>query len=300
MIFDWLTIIGIIGTVASIIGLPYAYILTRRSDRKKILTYYVTSPPRFIDFPQEWIEHRPIVYTRVGAKPIYLEGAYLSFLLIGNLGKETINKEDIAPNDPIRIEVSGAKVVDIAKTSISRKEINFSLSSFKEVRNSITVSNLVFDFLDYEDGAQIRILTDSDKACVRVVGTVIGMPNGIIQKCKLKKPGFIFYFLLWISNIVWAASAFALVFLIIWLVPSFRGMGEVTAFLLTITVMVVTGIITSWFFLVKLANKVRTYKEWPETLTFPSWFKESAFLTRSDYYNQLETYLPCHELERLL
>ncbi|HYX71289.1 MAG TPA: hypothetical protein VE732_00840, partial [Nitrososphaera sp.] len=100
---------------------------------------------------------------------------------------EPIRKEDIAPSDPLMLKVTGAKVLDIANAGASRDVINFTISPFEEGKDDITSSLISFDFLDYQDGATIRVLTDRRRAFVGVTGTIIGMPEGIQLKGDIEK-----------------------------------------------------------------------------------------------------------------
>lgn len=179
---DWLNLLG---TVISIVGLVYAWVVARQSNRQKILTYDITDPLPIASVLPDRVEHRlSIIFERDGAEPVNVKGAYLWLVTLGNLGRETITRDDIAPSDTLRIEVRDTRVLDISKAGISREVINFSVSQYEESTNKVTVSKLSFDFLDYEDAASIRILTDTAQAQINIAGTVIGMPKGIKPQDK--------------------------------------------------------------------------------------------------------------------
>ncbi len=174
------TLFGIIGTLASLIGIPLTIVLARRSERQKRLIYDTTPPLPLANVLPNRTEHRlSIVYVREGEEPINVQGAYLRFVRIGNLGKEPVKREDCAPSDPPRLEIRGAKVLDIAVADLSRDVIKFELGPVEEGDESITISPVIFDFLDFRDVALIRVLTDRPTARIRLLGTVIGMPQGI-------------------------------------------------------------------------------------------------------------------------
>ncbi|HYG09842.1 MAG TPA: hypothetical protein VD835_07715 [Pyrinomonadaceae bacterium] len=183
---DWVTAAGIFGTLASVMGLIYAWVVARRSDRKKKLTYDVNYPLELASVLPDRIEHRlSITYERVGAEPVNIKGAYLWLITLGNLGKEPIRREDIAPSDRLRVVIRNAKVLDIAKAGITREVINFDVVPFEEKADGLAESIISFDFLDYRDAASIRVLTDSAEARITVQGTIIGMPEGIKAQDEL-------------------------------------------------------------------------------------------------------------------
>lgn len=188
MSFDWLNTLYILGTLASIVGLLLALLAARRVERRKLLTYEVTPSLPLANVLPDRTEHRlSIVYEREGDEPINVKGAYLRFVRIGNLGKEPVRKEDIAPSDPLMLKVARAKVLDIAISSVSRDVIKFTVNPFEEAEDKITSSLISFDFLDYQDGATIRVLTDRRRASIGITGTIIGMPEGILIKGEIEK-----------------------------------------------------------------------------------------------------------------
>src|SRR5205085_2643718 len=89
-----------------------------------------------------------------------------------------IKREDLVPSDRLSIEIQNTTVLDISSANNSREVIKFDVSPFEE-KDGIVSSRLSFDFLDYQDGSLVRILTDSDSADIKIKGTIIGMPEGI-------------------------------------------------------------------------------------------------------------------------
>jgi hypothetical protein len=109
---------------------------------------------------------------------VNVHGCYVTTVMLANLGREPIRREDLAKSDPLRLEISNAKVLDIAEAGVTRKVIGFELSAPVD-RDGVVTAEVTFAFLDHQDAAQIRVLTESPRAKIRVLGTVVGMPDGI-------------------------------------------------------------------------------------------------------------------------
>lgn len=283
MRIDWLNLIAVLGTIATFVGLFFAIISARRAERKKFLIYNVASSLPLATVIPDQSEHRlSIVYEREGEPPLNVKGAYLSFIQLGNLGREPIRREDIAPSDALRLEVTRAKVLDLAIAGVSRDVVNFGVSQFRENRDNITTSLITFDFLDFRDGAIIRILTDNPHARVRVLGTIIGMPEGIYQAQELGKKrvlnaiGCGLAILLQVSAITGALYLFR---------TATGGWSLLWISLLPIGALFLPGI------LVAIAASTIWPKgpQWPKTLKLPEWFlsMHSLGLGR-DYYYEYE------------
>jgi hypothetical protein len=71
-----------------------------------------------------------------------------------NIGKETIKKDDLSNEDPLRIIVKDEKVYDVEIIYTSKKANNFIID------NSITKNEiyLTFDYIDYNQGVIIKII----------------------------------------------------------------------------------------------------------------------------------------------
>lgn len=236
MALDWITLGSIVGTVASIAGLIYAWVVARRSDRKKILTYQVSPFISLARVIPDRIEHRlSIIYERKGEEPINIKGAYLWFVTLGNLGREPIRREDIAPSDHLRIAVRDAKVLDIEEAGISRAVTNFNVERYEEKSDGLTVSNISFDFLDYRDAARVRILTDNASARINVEGTIIGMPSGIKTQEELGTLTRFPFIRRNIANlffVFWMIIALAIILPTqLWIIPRLVKYNELFAFL---------------------------------------------------------------------
>jgi hypothetical protein len=188
---SWLAALGIVGGLASLLGLPLTIYVAKRSDRRKLLTFDVSEPvPLASVFPQGGEHRLSIVYEQRGARAIKVKGAYLHFLRIGNLGRDPVRRQDLVPSDPMRVEVRGGKVLDIAITSKPRPGVNFSVGPVQVRTDGSSSTEMEFDFMDCGDGAVITLLSDSPQAAIKVEGSVIGMPDGIrrlgLHKGKLR------------------------------------------------------------------------------------------------------------------
>lgn len=278
---DWLSIIAILGAIGTFVGLALTIIYSRRADRRKILVYDVAPPLALATILPDRTEHRlSIVYEREGAPPMNVRGAYLRFIQLGNLGKEPVRLDDIAPGDPLRLEVANVKVLDMAVSAVSRDIINFHVAPFSELPSGKTSSLISFDFLDSQDGAVIRVLTDNPTARFRVSGTVIGMPQGILQMDDLGKNRLLntigcgLAVLLQLSAIAGALFIFRTVT---------GGWSLLWIFLLPFGALFLPAII------VAIVSSTIWPKgpQWPRTLNIPDWFV-STYSTRRDIYGYRE------------
>ena len=184
---DWIAILGIIGSVASVAGLVYAFVLARQAQHRKLLAYEVTHPLPLANILPDTVEHRlSIVYERQGEPPVNVRGAFVRFLQVGNLGREPVRRADIATADPLRLQVSGGAVLDVALAGVSRPVIDFRVAPVETQADGATAL-VSFDFLDFKDSAIVRILTDAPRVRVSLKGTIIGMPQGIVYRPDLEK-----------------------------------------------------------------------------------------------------------------
>lgn len=92
-----------------------------------------------------------------------------------NAGRKTLNRSDVAENDPIAIKFSNpeARVLDIRSVTTTRDVTN-AKADLKG--NHIYLS---FDFLDRDDGLALEAFYDSEDAGVVLGGTIKGLREGI-------------------------------------------------------------------------------------------------------------------------
>jgi len=277
MKIDWLSIVAVIGTIGTIVGLVLTIVYAHRADRRKALVYDVAPPLALATVLPERTEHRlSILYEREGYPPLNVKGAYLRFIQLGNLGKEPIRLEDIAHSDPLRLEVAKARVLDMAVSAVSRDVINFHVASFTETSDGQTNSLISFDFLDSQDGAVIRVITDNPTARFGISGTIIGMPQGILQMDDLGQNktlnaiGCSLAVLLQLSTIAGALFVFRTVtgsWSLLWV------------FLLPLAALFLPGSIVA----IVISTIWPNGPKWPKALNLPNWFV-SAYSARRDIY----------------
>lgn len=170
-----LTLLGIVGSVVGVL----AFLDARRNKRIKLLMYEQTAP-----FPLATARGRDsdyelsIHYKRGDGGEEVVDAAFVTYLVFANFGKEPIRAQDIAPSNPLRIEVEDVRVLDISLAGTHRDVNRIHLNSIdlKEHRASAEVS---FDFLDFRDGGLIRVLSTARAKKLQLAGDIIGMPDGM-------------------------------------------------------------------------------------------------------------------------
>jgi len=205
-----ITAIGILGSVAGV----YALYRAIATERHKLFAYEIAR-----GFPVATASsvggdyELSIHFKAAGGDEERIEGAYLQFVRFANVGREAIYRRDNASANPLRIEISGARVLDIAIADVKRdvNQIELSTPSLSDAGGSAKID---FDFLDYKDGALVRVLTAGKPKKAEVFGDIIGMPGGIVctspdQKAGL--PGWL-GFSLWLTAQVSLFAVAAFVF----------------------------------------------------------------------------------------
>jgi hypothetical protein len=161
-------------------------------------------------------------------------------------------------------------VLDITVASVSRQVINFGLSPLEDSNDLKGVSRLAFDFLDYRDGAVLRILMDKPTAQLDVRGTVIGIPTGIYQVDELRNSG---------SKRLLRLLAVFLVSMLIWIIPLlslFHISGQlspspkVSPWMGPIFVVCFIVMMIFMYFTVPWISSPD--RRWPKSLGLPDWF----------------------------
>lgn len=274
---NWLAIIAVLGTIGTFVGIVLTIFYARRSDRRRLLVHDLGPPLALASVLPDRTGHRlSIVFEREGSDPENVKGAYLRFLRLGNLGKEPIRSSDFAPADPLRIRVSNARLLDLAISSVSREVINFGLGPSLEKGLRSFEADVSFDFLDYEDGAVVRILVDTTRAKVQLLGSIVGMPQGILpidavgQHKTLNYLGCALWALLQI-----AATAGALLL--------FRnatgGWDLLWILLLPFGALFLPAIIVLIVYALLWPKGAR----WPKALSTPRWFNSAQAIARRAY-----------------
>lgn len=259
---------GLIGTLASIAGLLYGIYYARANRRVKSLLYDTSLPvPLATAQSPEDAYSLSVVFCRKGEIEERISSAHVQFLRFANLGRESIRRTDIAPSNPLRVYVQGARTLDISLSSASRA-VNCVTASGVELTDHSAYVDITFDFLDFQDGGVVKVLTEGGRAKIRLVGDIIGMPEGIRQCNEVQSIGlfniigFAFGCLFQIAALVLAILAYN------WITGSWT---HVWVLALPFVAIILPGIIiaiiasTIW-----PDQKIRL----PSSLGFPKWFQE--------------------------
>jgi hypothetical protein len=271
---DWLNLFYIIVGLVTIAGFVYAIDYNRRNSRRKLLTHDITSPLSLISVLSEGTEDRlSITYEREGSEPVKIENAYLYYVRVANLGEEPIRREDLATSDPLRLDILNGTVLNLASVSVTRDVLNFDLSPLAQTGEGVSSSQLSFDFLDYRDGALIKVLTDSSSSQVMLKGTIIGMPQGIARTSELdpnisKAKLFTGLFVLLVTVILGSTLT---VFIR-------QTKGALMATLCLIATIVFSVSVCLWMLPIQKEDK-----RWPDSLKFPTWFKSRYQLDKMGF-----------------
>ena len=163
---------GWVGSIIGIIGISIALILYFKSKQKPILVF----------------QHRGLKLLghtagllpndiEVHHKGIKIPKLTKTVLIIWNGGEKTIKGTDIVDRDCLRVELpEDSQLLSVNTINNSRSVINFSATRSNEFENSIKLS---FDFLDQNDGSVVEILHTSSDPYLSIIGTIMGLPNGI-------------------------------------------------------------------------------------------------------------------------
>jgi hypothetical protein len=175
---DILAVTGFIITVAS---LGYAVYVKRVTQREKRLVYEVLKPISIAEVINGSSGYSlKVIYQQRGQEDVYVDKAFLYYLRILNTGKEAIKKEDIPKGDPLTLVLTNEKILDVALVNTTNETCRVSLDNGERFHTRSTIT-LSFDFLDYQDGMLIRVISYGNKLNISLTGTVIGMPGGAIR-----------------------------------------------------------------------------------------------------------------------
>jgi hypothetical protein len=173
----WLNLIFLVLAIASIVLSVSLYIKSRRT-RKPVFNIRT-----FGLLGRKLRQLDDIVITYHGRQ---VDNLALTKVAFWNKGTETIRWEDIAANDPIRVEIAENATVLHAEITYVRRAVNgFNIS----VDNDKRVVMIGFDYADRNDGIVVDIYHTSQlPGAVHVLGTVKGAPSltkGIFEENDL-------------------------------------------------------------------------------------------------------------------
>ncbi len=163
-------VIAIIGVAVGVIGVAgtvYTVYSGRRNQRKKLLVYEISDSIALAQAYSPEDDYKlSVLFERKGSTAEKIESVFTTFLKFANLGKEPIRGNDIAQSNPIKVNNVSLKnqVMGDEKTSV----------------------DVDFEFLDYQDGALIKILSVGDEGEISLAGDIIGMTEGIKNIDEIK------------------------------------------------------------------------------------------------------------------
>lgn len=183
--------IGLVGGLASIAALLIVIRYAFQYRRAKYLVYEVSKPvPLAMAASPEDTYKLSVTFQREGEPEERLESVFVRFLRFANVGREPVRRADIAPANPLRVEVQRVRTLDIGLVATSRP-VNAVAVSNQSVSESTSSANVSFDFLDSQDGAVIRVLTVGGTGTLRLCGDIIGMPHGIKDVDEVRSRGWL-------------------------------------------------------------------------------------------------------------
>ncbi len=172
----------VIAGAASIVAIPLTVWAARRSQKRKLLVYrpYMSRLPLLSE--RSLRDYKlSVVFQPEGEAEERIPAGYVHFVGFANLGREPIWRAEIAPANPLRLEVKGARVLDVALEAVHRPVSNIRVDPELVVDDVLTSAGIDFDFLDFKDGGLIRILTTERPTAVALNGDIVGMPTGIVN-----------------------------------------------------------------------------------------------------------------------
>lgn len=275
----------IIGIVVTIVVGVAAIIITiyygRRGQRKKLMVYEVSQPIALArTFSPEGDYKISILFERKGSIEEKIESVYTTFLKFANLGRGPIRGEDIARSNPLRVSVKDVRVLDIQLAEITRGVNNVCLKDpvFEKEQASAYVD---FDYLDYQDGALVKIVSVGEAGHISLEGDIIGMPEGINNVGEIKtkaKPTFTSGVL---SSLGFGAAVFGLSgFIYYWVMG-----GLISLSLAFLAYGVLFGVIAIWIIIDDVRLWARARESFPKSLDLPRWARPFSYrlgMTRTE------------------
>ena len=265
--------IGIVSLFLSIVFFFYGLYLTNKSRQEKRLVYELLPSTAIADVIGRQSSYSlRVVYLPPEQAPIILDRAFVHYLRFTNLGRVPITLQDLAVVDPLRIEITDSRVLDVSLASVTREVCQVRLGSVVQHDGKASVS-VEFEFLDYEDGALLQILTDAKTTKTSLQGTVVGMPRGIgkpkevseRQPKELKGAGCI----VWL--VIQVAMLASVPFLYRYITGSW---ANVWLLLLPVGVIFIPwGLVLLSLFI----PTARTKFKFPEILSPPDWYQERVY-----------------------
>lgn len=167
------TILNNAGVAVGVIGIAATIWVALRSRERKEPRVYIANDRKIalsMDAPSELqlLYHGKQIPTLTS-----------TYVWLWNEGRRPIRRDDIAPSQPIRIQLGQGELDPEILEVVVRKTTRESIA-FKAVAVAQGTVELSFDFLDYRDGALVEILHNlGSLAKADVSGVILGCPKGI-------------------------------------------------------------------------------------------------------------------------
>jgi hypothetical protein len=170
--------LGILGLFIGAAGLAFAVYAFRKGKREQEFAYEVLDGvPIASVVPSDQHNELSVLFEKSGEHPRKLQRAIVHFIRFSNFGQVPIRRSDIPAEDPLRITLKGAEILDIALISSTREVCGIRIGALtaRENMNSIPIE---FEFLDKGDGGLVQVMVEKEGLEIGVSGTIIGMPKG--------------------------------------------------------------------------------------------------------------------------
>lgn len=268
-----LGIIGIVAGIIGIVGVVYTIYYGRKNQRKKLLVYE-NSPaiPLAQAYSPEDDYKLSVVFQRKGSNEERIESVYTTFLKFANLGREPIRGSDIAPANPVKVNIEGARTLDIQIAGITR-EVNNVYIRNHVIEDEEASAEVCFDFLDYQDGSLVKILTVGNKGKISLSGDIIGMPEGIRNIEETSGSKFEGTISGWVAGIVFVAAVALSAFIHYWVTGSWNHVWLILVPLGVLLLVVVAIAIVAWAW-------PSGRPSFPKSLDLPKWCRSFPLYPR--------------------
>src|SRR6266849_3451128 len=114
---DALTLFFLVTGLASLMSLVLAW--RSRYPRRLLLAQWSGGVAVGSVLPQGAEDQMWLMYQARGRPAMRIRGAYVFFVRIANLGGASVRRQDIASGDPLRIEVRGARVLEVTLANVT-------------------------------------------------------------------------------------------------------------------------------------------------------------------------------------
>lgn len=170
-------ILGTSGVIIGILGLISGYIFYQRSLKYKEPTWSIKSNNLISGYSKKF-KNLKIQYNNN-----VVEKLTVSKLLFMNAGRETINRDDIAKANRLRvIPIKETQIVDAKVDTCNNESSQFSVN----ISNEDKCAYIDFDYLDHNQGAVFQIIhTGVTSNDIQILGDIKGAKNSVITKIDL-------------------------------------------------------------------------------------------------------------------